>query len=106
MPTIRINIPSPVKQGEIIEIKTMIMHPMETGFRVDSMAKPYPKRIIHTFECLYNGEEVVRMELNSGIAAKPLITFIIEAVESGELLFRWHDDNGEVYTKTGRLDVL
>ncbi len=105
MATTRINVPSPVARGEIIEIKTIIMHPMESGFRYDSMGSRYPKRIIHTFECLYNGEEVITIDLNTGVASNPLITFFTEATESGTLTFRWHDDDGSIYEETADIEV-
>ena len=105
MPTIRLSVPSPVKRGDIVEIKAMIMHPMETGFRADSMGKIYPKQIINLFECTYNGVEVVQVDLESGVAPNPFLAFFIEAKESGFLTFRWHDDNGEIYEQTAPIDV-
>ncbi len=106
MTTIRLSVPSPVKRGDIVEIKTLIMHPMETGFRSDSMGKLFPKRIINLFECTYNDVEVVRMELESGVAPNPFLTFFIEAKDSGSLKFRWHDDNGEIYEDSAPIEVV
>ena len=106
MPNTRLSVPSTARRGEVIEIKTLIMHPMETGFRVDSMAKPFPKHIIHTFTCTYNGVEVYRVELNTGIAANPYLSFSTVATESGILRFTWYDDDGSVYSKTAEIKVV
>lgn len=105
MPTTRIRVPSPVSPGDEVEIKTLIMHPMETGFRQDSMGKHIPRRILHRFECLFEGESVVDFELQPGIAANPLISFVMIATQSGQLTFRWHDDDGSVHQEVAGIRV-
>lgn len=105
MPTTRIRVPSPVSPGDEVEIKTLIMHPMETGFRQDSMGKHIPRRILHRFECLFEDESVVDFQLQPGIAANPLITFSMTATESGQLTFRWHDDDGSVHEEVAAITV-
>ena len=64
-----INVPAKVKRGEVIEIKTLISHNMETGFRPDNTGKPVPRDIITEFVCKYNGEEIFRAELFPAISA-------------------------------------
>lgn len=105
MPTTRIHVPSPVRPGEAFEIKTLIMHPMETGRRQDSMGNRIPRHIVHRFECQLDGEEVIAIDLEPGVAANPLITFFMTATTGGELTFRWHDDDGSVYEETRALQV-
>jgi sulfur-oxidizing protein SoxZ len=90
----RIQLPSSVKRGEPIEVRVAIQHPMETGFRYDTMGKPIPKNVINRLVCRYNGEEVFRAELGSGIAANPYLQFYTIARNSGELEFSWEDDSG------------
>ena len=105
MANIRLSVPSPAKRGDIVEVKALIMHPMETGFRADSMGKVFPKRIITLFECFYNDVEVIKVELDSGVAPNPFFAFFIEARETGSLTFRWHDQNGEVYEEQAPIEV-
>ncbi|MCI3950891.1 MAG: thiosulfate oxidation carrier complex protein SoxZ [Burkholderiales bacterium] len=90
----RIQLPRSAKRGEPIEVRIAIQHPMETGFRYDTMGKPIPKNVINKLICRYNGEEVFRAELGSGIAANPYIQFYTVARDSGELEFAWEDDSG------------
>jgi sulfur-oxidizing protein SoxZ len=73
MPRVLINLPERATRGEIIEIKTLIQHPMETGYRLDSNGARIPRDIINRFACTYNGEEVFRVELFPAIAANPFI---------------------------------
>ncbi|MFV0276435.1 MAG: thiosulfate oxidation carrier complex protein SoxZ, partial [Parahaliea sp.] len=105
MPTTRIHVPSPVDAGTAIEIKTLIMHPMESGRRQDSMGNRLPRRIIHRFDCRFNGAEVIAIDLQPGIAANPLISFVMMVNEPGELTFRWHDDDGSVHVETAAVEV-
>jgi sulfur-oxidizing protein SoxZ len=100
-----INVPPKAKKGEVIEIKTLISHPMETGFRVTYNGSMIPRDIINTFRVTYNGEEIFSAELSSAIAANPFITFTTLATESGTLEFRWNGDNGFSATETASITV-
>jgi sulfur-oxidizing protein SoxZ len=100
-----INVPAKAKRGEIIEIKTLISHNMETGFRPDSMGRPLPRDIITEFVCKYNGEEIFRAELFPAIAANPFFTFSTIATESGTLTFEWTGDNGFTASESAGITV-
>ena len=89
-----INVPQKVKSGQVIEIKTLISHIMETGFRHDNVGKPIPRNIITTFVARYNGEEIFRADLFPAIAANPFLSFFTVATESGTFEFEWTGDNG------------
>jgi sulfur-oxidizing protein SoxZ len=100
MARVLINLPGRAKRGEIVEVKTLIQHPMETGYRLDGTGAKIPRNIVNRFVCTYNGEEVFRAELFPAIAANPFITFSTIATESGELTFSWTDDSGQTLTET------
>ena len=76
-------------------VRVAVQHPMETGFRYDNMGRPITKNVINLLVCRYNGAEVFRAELGSGIAANPYLQFHLRAEASGELVFDWVDDAGE-----------
>lgn len=101
----RIQLPASVKRGEAVEVRVAIRHPMETGFRYDVMGKPIAKNVINRLVCRYNGEEVFRAEMGSGIAANPYLQFYTVAQESGELEFFWEDDSGAQGSERARLEV-
>ena len=94
-----INVPSKAKRGEIIAIKTLISHPMETGYRPDSDGKLVPRDIINKFVCTYNGTEVFRADLHPAIAANPFLSFYTVATESGVLTFTWTGDDGKSFVE-------
>ncbi len=100
-----INAPAKAKRGEIIEIKTLISHNMETGFRPDNTGKPVPRDIITDFICKYNGQEIFRAELFPAIAANPFLTFSTIATESGALSFEWTGDNDFTATESVNITV-
>ena len=103
MANTRIQIPATIKRGDVVEVRLLIRHPMETGFRHDNVGKPIPQNVIKLVTCRYNSEEIFRAELFSGVAANPYLAFFTTAKESGELEVTWVDDAGA--TETERMQV-
>jgi sulfur-oxidizing protein SoxZ len=103
--TARISIPATAKKGEAIEIRIAIQHPMETGFRFDIEGRAVPKNVINRFVCRFNGSEVFRAEMGSGIAANPFLDFFATAEASGTYEFEWVDDSGVRGTQSARIEV-
>ena len=106
MARVVVNVPAQAKKGEVIEIRTLAGHPMETGFRRTQLGEVIPRDIIRTLVCTNNGEEIFRAELHPAIAANPLITFTTVATESGTLEFRWIGDNGFSVTEKASIKVV
>ena|SRR6266571_5945097 len=106
MARVVVNLPATAKRGEIIEIKTLAAHAMETGFRHTQLGELVPRDIITRFVCTYNGVEIFSAELYPAIAANPLITFSTVASESGTLEFRWTGDNGYAVTQSAAITVV
>lgn len=100
-----ITMPKTAKRGEIIEIRALIGHPMETGYRPDANGKTLPRDIIRSFVCRYNGEQVFAAELHPAMSANPYIAFHTVAVDSGTLEFKWDGDNGFSHTETVAITV-
>ena len=100
-----INVPPKAKRGEVIVIKTLISHQMETGFRYSSVGERIPRDIITGFVATYNGEEIFRAELHPAIAANPFITFHTVATASGTIEFTWTGDNGYSATESATISV-
>jgi sulfur-oxidizing protein SoxZ len=101
----RIKVPDEAKKGEVITIKTLISHKMESGQRKDKDGKPIPRQIINRFSAKFNGKEVFAVDLEPAISANPYIEFTAKAEESGEFEFTWTDDNGSTYSAKSALKV-
>ena len=100
-----INVPAKVKRGQAFEIKTLISHVMETGYRYTTVGERIPRDIVTLFSCSYNGEEIFRADLYPAISANPFIAFFTVATESGTLEFKWIGDNGYSETATAAISV-
>jgi sulfur-oxidizing protein SoxZ len=106
MPAARIQLPQRVQRGELVEVRLSIQHAMETGFRLDANGQRIPRNAVHSLVCRYNGVEVFRATLGTGIAANPYLRFFTRAVESGDLEFWWLDDDEVEATARARLTVV
>jgi sulfur-oxidizing protein SoxZ len=100
-----INVPAKARRGQVIEIKTLVSHVMETGYRHTETGARVPRDIITEFVCSYNDEEIFRATLSPAVAANPFITFHTVATESGKLTFLWTGDNGFSETGTATIKV-
>jgi sulfur-oxidizing protein SoxZ len=100
-----IHMPKTAQRGEVIEIRALIAHPMESGYRPGADGKPLPQDVIRRFTCTYNGEQVFAAELHPAIAANPYIAFFTVATETGTLEFSWTGDHGFAQTERMALAV-
>jgi len=101
----RLRVPATAKKGEIIDIKTLISHPMVSGQAKDASGKTIPRDIINTFTCTYNGKQVFAMKLEPAISSNPYISFPVRVDASGTFDFQWVDDNGQVYKDSAPITV-
>lgn len=101
----RVKAPKKADKGEIIAIKTLISHKMESGQRKDKQGKLIPRQIINHFTAKFNGESVFEVDIEPAISANPYLQFHMRVEEPGEFEFIWKDDDGSVYTKKQKLDV-
>jgi sulfur-oxidizing protein SoxZ len=101
----RIKLPETIRAGELVEIKTLATHIMETGNRKDAAGNVIPRDIIHTFAATFEAEPVFTAELGSGVAANPYIAFYLKVPGPGRLELTWTEDSGETTTETVMLNV-
>ncbi|MDX2155184.1 MAG: thiosulfate oxidation carrier complex protein SoxZ [Hyphomicrobiaceae bacterium] len=102
----RVKLPETIKPGEIIEIKTLISHIMETGQRKDKDGASIPRRIINAFRATFEGREVFRAELHPGTSANPYIVFTMKVERSGELALTWTEDGDTITVEKVSLKVV
>ena len=102
----RVLVPKQARRGAVIEIRVVVQHVMETGYRLDAFGRAIRKNVINTLTARYNGEEIFRAEMGSGIAANPYLQFYTVATESGEIVFDWVDDAGERGSERAAIAVI
>ena len=96
MANVLVNAPRTAKKGDLVEIKALVMHVMETGYRPGTNGRIIPRNIIQRFVATWNGEEIFAMTFSPAIAANPFVSFFTVAGESGTIAFRWTGDEGFV----------
>ncbi|WP_024518558.1 thiosulfate oxidation carrier complex protein SoxZ [Bradyrhizobium sp. Tv2a-2] len=100
-----INVPKRAKRGDVIEIRALTSHIMETGYRRTAAGEVIPRDIITSFTCRYNGREIFRADMFPAIAANPYLSFFTTANESGTFAFEWIGDNGFSQTASAAITV-
>lgn len=101
----RLKLPKQAKKGDVIEIKTLMPHIMESGQRKDKEGKPIPRKIINKFTAEFNGKPVFTADMKAAIAANPYMQFHAKVEESGTFKFTWTDDDGTVTTAEEKITV-
>ncbi len=100
-----VSLPASVRRGESFEVRTLVNHPMETGYRRDAGGALLPRDLVRRFACHYDGELVFAAELHAAVAANPYLAFHVRAVASGTLVFTWEGDNGFRHSESRALNV-
>jgi sulfur-oxidizing protein SoxZ len=104
-PKPRVKIPKTASAGEVITIKTLISHIMESGQRKDNAGQIIPRQIINKFTCEFNGKPVFSCDIEPAISANPYFEFSAKVMESGTFKFAWVDDSGQTYTHEQGIEV-
>ncbi len=101
----RVQVPPTVKRGEPFEVRVLVQHPMETGFRRDLDGQAIPINIVDKMSVRLGEREVFSAEFGSGVSANPYVAFFATAQASGELVVEWSDDRGEKGRVTATVTV-
>ncbi len=101
----RVQVPPTAKKGEPFEIRVLVQHPMETGFRRDVNGQSIPMHIVNKLSCTYGGRKVFSAEMGAGMSANPYVSFYAVAQASGEVVVEWSDDRGGTGRVTATIQV-
>ena len=103
--TARVQVPARIARGDVIQVRLLIQHPMETGYQRDDTGNVIARTTIRTLKCRFGGQEVFSAELSSGVAANPYLQFPLRVTGPGTLAFTWIDDAGVEGTHNQPLEV-
>jgi len=90
----RVQWPDKMAAGDVVKIRVLIQHPMDTGYLQDFTGKLVPRNVIRMLTCNLGGQEVFRVEPSSGISANPFFEFYVSATATAEFKMNWVDDKG------------
>ena len=101
-----INVPERVARGEVVEVRVLAQHPMETGYRRGSDGALLPRDLLRRIEARFDGEPVFSAELHAAIAANPFVAFWLRVPAGGVLTLDWRGDGGVAHRESRRIEVL
>jgi sulfur-oxidizing protein SoxZ len=100
-----LTVPATARRGDVIDIRALIQHPMETGYRVGSDGTLVPRELIRRVECRFEGELVFAADLHAAVTANPYLAFQMRASRSGTLTVNWWGDKGFAHSESAGLTV-
>ncbi|MGJ8628402.1 MAG: thiosulfate oxidation carrier complex protein SoxZ [Sulfitobacter sp.] len=103
--TPRVKVPKKAAAGDVVTIKTLISHPMESGQRKDKEGNLIPRSIINRFTCDFNGQNVIDVAMEPAMSTNPYFEFEAQVPEAGDFKFTWYDDDGSVYEETKSIAI-
>lgn len=101
----RVKVPKSAAAGDVVTLKTLISHKMESGQRKDKEGNLIPRSIINRFTCEFNGKSVVDVKIESAVSTNPYFEFDAKVDEAGDFKFTWYDDDGSVYESSKSIKV-
>ncbi len=101
----RVRVQAKAKKGELVEVKTLVTHPMESGQRKDADGKVVPRLIVSGFDATFNGKPVMSIKLDPAVSANPYLSFFVRVDDSGTLKLTWTDDNKQSWSSETRIEV-
>lgn len=102
----RVKVPKTAKAGQVVQIKTLISHKMETGLRKDKKTgELIPQNIITSFVATFNGKTVFEAKPAAAISANPYISFYLKVPGTGDLEMTWKDTTGKSWSAKKTITV-
>jgi len=98
---VRLRIPSSIKPGDVVRVRTLIVHPMERIER-DKQGKiiernyNYINKVIVT----YLGKTVASFDPTQNVSENPFFAFTFRATDPGQLKVTFTDTTGGKYEGT------
>jgi len=85
--------------GDVVEVKVLMSHPMETGLRKDADGTLVPTHYINTVKASCNGKEVLTADWGPAVSKNPFLAFRFKGAAKGDKVsITWNDSKGESRT--------
>ena len=95
--------PASARLGDVVEVRALAQHPMETGYRRSSEGELLPRDLVRRVECHFEGELVFAADLHAAISANPYLAFYLKLPRSGTLTVHWTGDRGVAHSESVRI---
>ncbi|HEV7705150.1 MAG TPA: thiosulfate oxidation carrier complex protein SoxZ [Gemmatimonadaceae bacterium] len=96
----KVILPVKIVRNAVINVRTLLSHPMLTGMSRDQAGIPIPAYFVNEVEVTYGGERIAHFEWSSGISRDPFVGFSLRASKEAPLTVTWKDNKGGVYSSS------
>ena len=86
-------------QGDLVNVKVLMSHEMETGQRKDAGGQVVPAHFIQTVSATYNGKTVLSAQWGPAVSKNPFLSFKFKGgAPGGKVQVTWVDNRGDKRT--------
>ncbi len=98
---VRIRVPSSIKPGDVVQVRSLVIHPMERIER-DKQGKIIPKNYSYITKVIvtYLGKTVATFDTTQSVSENPFFSFTFRATDPGPLKVQFLDTTGGRYEGT------
>ena len=95
---VRIRVPSSIKPGDVVRVRSLVIHPMERIER-DAQGKIIPRNYNYITKVVvsYLGKTVVSFDTTQSVSENPFFSFAFRATDPGPLKVTFTDTTGGKY---------
>jgi sulfur-oxidizing protein SoxZ len=85
-----------VLQGDVADLRILMLHPMETGQRKDAKGEIVPAHFIQNVLVMHNGKTVLDAQWSQAISRNPFLGLRIKGAKAGDKIdVTWIDNKGD-----------
>jgi len=86
-------------EGDVADVRILMLHPMETGARKDSKGDIVPRHFIQNVAVTHNGKTVLDAQWSQAISRNPFLGLRVKGARAGDRIgVTWMDNKGEKRT--------
>ena len=86
-------------QGDVADVRILMMHPMETGQRKNAKGELVPIHFIKNVVVAHNGKVVLDAEWTQAISRNPFLGLRVKGAKAGDKIsVTWIDNKGDKRT--------
>jgi|ERR1043166_1797314 sulfur-oxidizing protein SoxZ len=83
-------------QGDVVDVKVLMSHPMETGQRKDAKGELVPVHFIRQVTATLNGKTVLDAQWSQAVSRNPFLGFKVKGAKVGDkIAVSWIDNTGD-----------
>lgn len=86
-------------EGDVVDVRVLFGHEMETGQRKDSTGNIVPAHFIQNVTATYEGRTVLSAQWGPAVSKNPFLSFKFKGGKAGEKVkVMWTDNKGQTRT--------